>query len=464
MRFWTDLAVVDLLVLCAFLVIARMLAARVPGYRKLALPPAVLAGALALVFGPSGLDAVPLGAHTLEAIVYHGLALVFISMGLQAVGPSGGGLGSRSVAIGIPFLTCGQAVFGLLVVLGWSALIEQLHPGVGLMLPLGFSQGPGQALSMGSAWEEMGMVSGGQIGLTVAALGYLVCIVFGLAMFHLARRFGWADDPDHEPLTPDADADPAPERRTDTGFGLEPLMGQAAIVGTVYLAVFGALVGVSSALADKPQLSAMIWGFHFLFAIIFASLVRGSLRVLKWDGATDDELLARLAGVAVDLTAAAAIAAIQVEQVAEFIGPIVALVVPGALVTLLSCLWLAKRAFPDRPFSHALVMFGTLTGTLPTGMTLLRLEDPDLRGPAARSMIVGVALSIVPAAPLLLKLLPMPVFGWPESFPSAVWTTVGLLLAYMALLAVLWRLLGPLRSVGSPLALWPKQAHPLAKK
>ena len=464
MRFWTDLAVVDLLVLCAFLVLARMLAARVPGYRKLALPPAVLAGALALLFGPSGLDLVPLGAHSLEAIVYHGLALVFISMGLQAVGPRGGGLGARSVAIAIPFLTCAQAVFGLLVVLGWSTAVQRLHPGVGLMLPLGFSQGPGQALSMGSAWEEMGMVSGGQVGLTIAALGYLVCIAFGLAMFHAARRFGWADDPRPEPLTPGADAHAEPAQRTDTGAGLEPLMGQAAVVGTVYLAVFCSLVGISGALADKPQLSAMIWGFHFLFAIIYSTALRSSLRALKWDGATDDALLARLAGVAVDLTAAGAIAAIQVDQVAAFVGPIVALVVPGALATLLSCLWLAKRAFPDRPFSHALVMFGTMTGTLPTGMTLLRLEDPELRGTAARSMIVGVALSIVPAAPLLLKLLPMPVFGWPESYPSAVWTTVALLLAYMAVLAVVWRLIGPLRMVGSPFELWPRERHPLQRR
>lgn len=463
MRFWTDLAVVDLLVLCAFIVIARMIAARMPGYRKLALPPAVLAGALALLFGPSGLDIVPLGTHSLEAIVYHGLALVFISMGLQAVGPGGGGLGSRSVAIGIPFLTCAQAVFGLLVVLGWSATVGQLHPGVGLMLPLGFSQGPGQALSMGSAWEEMGMVSGGQVGLTIAALGYVVCIAFGLAMFHAARRFGWADDPEHGRLASDGDAAPAPGRRTDNGSGLEPLMGQSAVVGTVYLGVFATLVALSGTLDDKPQLAAMIWGFHFLFAIIYATVVRGSLRLLKWEGATDDALLARLAGVAVDLTAAGAIAAIQVEQVAAFIGPIMALVVPGALATLLSCLWLAKRAFPERPFSHALVMFGTMTGTLPTGMTLLRLEDPDLRGPAARSMVVGVALSIVPAAPLLLKLLPMPVFGWPESFPSAVWTTVALLIAYMGLLAVLWRLFGPLRMVGSPFTLWPQQHHPLRK-
>ena len=71
LRFWTDLDVVDLLVLCAFLSLARTVAARMPGFRRLAMPPAVLAGALALLCGPSGLELVPLGHHTLEAIVYH---------------------------------------------------------------------------------------------------------------------------------------------------------------------------------------------------------------------------------------------------------------------------------------------------------------------------------------------------------------------------------------------------------
>ena len=462
MDFWTGLDVVDLLVLCVFLVLAKAMASWIPGFRRLAMPPAVLAGALALLCGPSGLELVPLGNHTLEAIVYHGLALVFLCLGLQTMGTQERGKGARSVAFAIPFLTCGQAVFGLLVVLGWSALLEPLHPGVGLMLPLGFSQGPGQALSLGTAWEQMGMESGGQIGLTVAALGYLVCIVLGLGMFHGARRFGWADPP-----LPDAEASPgsdpaeAPAAREDD-VGMEPLMGQVALVGTLYLGVYTALVTIAGSLADKPQLAAMIWGFHFLFAIILATLVRSARTALRWDRPTDNVLLGRLGVVAVDLTAAAAIAAIQFEEVAAYAAPIAALVVPGALATLLSCLWFAKRAFPDRPFAHALVMFGAMTGTLPTGMTLLRLEDPALSGAAARSMIVGVALSIVPAAPLLVKLLPMPVFGWPESFPTAVWQTVGLLLAYMVLLGVLWRFIGPLRMVGSPLSLWPRQSHPLA--
>jgi glutamate:Na+ symporter, ESS family len=461
MAFWSGLDVVDLLMLCALLLTARIAAARIPGYGRLALPPAVLAGVVGLVLGRSGFDVVNIGSHTLEAVVYHGLAIVFIAMTLQAASPKGGGLEARSVAIAVPLITCAQAVMGLVLVLIWTSALAPLHPGVGLMLPLGFSQGPGQALSMGAAWETMGMEAGGQVGLTIATSGYGVCILLGLALFHGGRRLGWVDKPSE--IDTILEGDEPPETKPNSGYGLEPLMGQAALVGTVYLGVFGLLVAAADALADKPQLAAMVWGFHFLVAILLALAVRKGIKILRLPDATDDRLLSRIGGIAVDVASAAAIAAIQFDQVAAFAGPIIALVVPGALGTLVMSVWLAKRAFPNRPFSHAIVLFGTMTGTLPTGLTLLRLEDPELQGPAAKSMVAGVAMSIIPAAPLLLKILPMPVLGWPGSFPGAVWTTVGLLLAYIVVLAIAWRILGPIRSVGRALQIWPSEKHPLAK-
>lgn len=460
MRFWSGLEVFDLLLLCAMLIAARMLAARVPGYQKLALPPAVLAGFLGLAVGPSGFGLVELDAHTIEAVVYHGLAIVFLAMTLRPRGKTTSARGGTSMGFAIPWITSGQAVYGLGLVLAWNAVLGVLHPGVGLMLPLGFSQGPGQALSLGSAWEDMGMVDGAQIGLAVAATGYVVCILMGLVYFHGARMLGW-----HDPPVPEEEKSVSPEAAvaaSGTAFGLEPLMGQLAVVGTGYLVVYGILVGISGLLADNPQGAATVWGFHFLFAIIVATVMRLGIKGLKLEGATDDVLLGRIAGVAVDLGSAAAITAIKFEVVGMWLGPIMAVAIPGALGTLVACIWLARRAFPDRPFSHSLVLFGTLTGTLPTGLTLLRLVDPELRGPAARNMVMGTALSILPAAPMLVVLLPMPVFGWPDTFPGRVWLSLGLLVGYWVLLTGAWRLLGPIRFIGNPLALRPTGAHPLA--
>ena len=138
--------------------------------------------------------------------------------------------------------------------------------------------------------------------------------------------------------------------------------------------------------------------------------------------------------------------------------PVLVLAAVGVVATVGICLWLARRIFPIHPLSHSLVLFGAMTGSLPTGLALLRLTDPELRGPAARNVIAGASLSVLFAAPVLLVLLPMPVSGWPESFPARVWQTVGGMTAYIVVLGVFWWLVGPLRFLRPFRSLWPDRA------
>ena len=59
-------------------------------------------------------------------------------------------------------------------------------------MPLGFNQGPGQALSFGRAWESSGLVDGGDIGIIM-----LHWVLFGALRlgFHWystgVKRAGW---------------------------------------------------------------------------------------------------------------------------------------------------------------------------------------------------------------------------------------------------------------------------------
>ena len=112
-----------------------------------------------------GLFALDIG--TLELIVYQGLAVIFIAVGLQEPVKTKGGSGARSVAFALPMFAAIQAIVGLSI-----AAALALHPGFGSLLPLGFQQGPGQALSLGEAWESTGLVDGGQVGLIIAAAGF----------------------------------------------------------------------------------------------------------------------------------------------------------------------------------------------------------------------------------------------------------------------------------------------------
>ena len=65
------------------------------------------------------------------------------------------------------------------------------------------------------------------------------------------------------------------------------------------------------------------------------------------------------------------------------------------------------------------------TGTLPTGLALLRILDPDLKGPVAGSTVLGATFAFLLAIPLLIVVMPVPVSGWPETFPGNTLIAIG---------------------------------------
>jgi len=463
MSYWSGTGVIEILTLLVILLSVQALVRRSGALQRLAMPPVLLAGFVALGLSDGGLGLVQLDAHVLEVIVYHSLAVVFIGMGLAGGDPRHKAPGSLSVAFAIPLISMAQAVLGLLVVLGAALIGAQLHPGLGLMLPLGFAQGPGQALSMGKAWEPLGFTSGAQAGLTLAALGFVGCSLVGVALVHVARHRGWV-----EPLGAAAAPAPsaaAPSPQPGGGDGPEPLPGSSpdtepltsavAQTGAVYFCAWGLIALVTARLADKAALVAMLWGFHYLVGLLAANAARVGAQRLGLGAHLRPDLLRRVAGLGVDVGAIAAIAAVRVDRLEGLGLPIAVLAVLGLAMTVAVCVWLGKRAFPERPFEHTLALFGTMTGTLPTGLALLRLIDPELKGPAARNMVSGITGATAFGAPILLVIMPMPVVGWPETFPGRTWATVGLCLAYSAVLVGLWWRSGALRLRGPLGALWP---------
>ncbi len=474
MQYWQDGGVVTLLLVSLLILTARQLHRSIPFVKALAVPPVLVAGLVGLGLGGGGLDLLPLDTNLLELVVYHSLPIIYIAMGLRrarraksnpkSASAEHSGLlarirasvssvppAVRSIGLAIPIIAMLQGIVGLLLVLVWNGAVGELHPGVGIMVPLGFSQGPGQALSLGKAWEGLGMHEGAQIGLAMATLGYVFCALFGVAYFHIARRSGWGDG---GWLPTQGATDDTAAEGADSGGEMELFTVQLAIVGTVYLVVWGILTAVAGAIGD-PQKAGMIYGFHFIIALLVAMVVRQVANRTPWADFADDRLMGRVAGLAVDIGAVCAIAAVRPDRIGSAVVPVLVLAAVGVAVTVWVCMWLARRIFPDQPLSHSLVLFGAMTGTLPTGLALLRLTDPDLSGPAARHMVAGASLSVLFAAPVLLVLLPMPVAGWPETFPLRTWQTVAGLSAYAVVLLGVWWVIGPLRFLRPLFSPWP---------
>ena len=454
MSFWSSGAAGAILYVLACLGGATLLRTRIAALHRLGIPDCILAGVIGLILGPSVSGLVNIDTSVLESVVYHGLALIFITVGLQRPAKGGSSAGGKSMAFAIPFLAVMQGFIGLSLVLIISAITaEALHPGFGLLLPLGFNQGPGQALSMGQAWEASGLTDGSQIGLIIAAIGFLWAIVAGIPLIAWGKRRGLltptqTTDSD----TPMQTALPQPE-----GSAVAPLTLHLVCIGCVYLATYGVVSNLASALSGKPQLSAMVWGFHFLIGVGLALALRNL--VTRFGSGTGlplhDGLLGRTSSVMVDVVTCSALAAVQIGVLKTHFIPILVITTIGGGLTLLVTIWLARRAFPESPFEHGVVLFGLATGTLPMGLALLRQIDPKLEGPAPASAVLGAVGALVLSAPLLLVVLPIPVGAWPDGFPGVVWLTVGILFIYLSLLLLGWWRLGSLKFTGPMKQLWP---------
>ncbi len=455
MQHWNPGFVVNLLALAVLLALAAGLRNRIGPLRRLGVPDSIVAGIGGLVLGPSVLNVIPFSAPELESLVYHGFALVFIAVGLQRA-PSGARPGgARSVAVAIPTAAVIQVCLGLMIVGGWAAAADGLHPGFALLPMLGFSQGPGQALSLGGAWETLGLADGGQLGLSFAALGFASCCAVGIPVIALARRWGWVSPSAHggPPRTP-----PGSERPSTAV--MEPLTASVVAIGVVYAGAFALISGLVRILPPGSSLIPTAWGFHFIVGALLAMAVRRGAIRLRTDGVFDDRLLGRLAVLAVDVTTAAALAAVQLAVVGRWWLPVLVITIVVTVVTLIVCLWLGRRAFPQAPFEHAIAMFGMLTGTLPTGLALLRTLDPQLRGPVARNMALGVTGSVLLTAPLMVALLPFAVSLWAHGPAIALGVPLALALVYLVGLGFAWRFMTPLALLRPLRRLWPSTPDP----
>ena len=452
--YWSDGLVATFLSLAMLLAIATPLAERIPA--SFPMPRAMVAGLIGFALGPSAADLLPVVREQMELVVYHGLALVFITVSLQRpVQSAARGTDVRSISLSIAALAVLQGLLGMILIVAMMLLGSGMHSGFGLLALLGFSQGPGQALSLGGAWEaHEGFTDGAQLGLIVASLGFVACTLFGSGWLGLERhRRGTASDPTPHPHTPELERGPLASAESDSGTHL---IHHILVIAGVYLAAYLWLRIGDSLVADKPKLQnlrATMWGFHFLIGLGFAILYRYLQPKIPVLPRLDDRTLSGFSAVVVEFTTCAAVAAVSGAVFMRYAGPILTLGFLTAGGTLLGCIALRRWLFIKTPFEHGILLFGASTGTLLTGLALLRVVDPELRSDAASNQVMGVVGSIPLLAPVMLGVLPFLVGLHEDGSMRAPLVGVGIFGTYLAVLVGLMALnrrRAPAEEVASP--------------
>lgn len=461
------LTFVHLGILSAALVLATWIRTRVPWFQKYLIPNSLTAGFLLLVFynlaaRPLGLDAAPLGD-----LIYHLLSISFIAMSLRNLPPKKTGKRVFATGLAITASFTLQGLLGMGLVFLLRGLGSQgLNPAIGLFVPLGYEMGPGQAYSIGVGWEALGFEGAGSLGLTFAALGYLWACFGGVFLINLGIRRGWME-PRHlgkdarvglqSGVYPVGTRLPEGSRLTTDTEAVDTMAVNFGVVLVCYLATFLLLKGLTAALSlagkEGRELAVNLWGISFIFAAILAAGAKGLARRAGVDHVLDPGALTRIAGVSVDLLVAAALGAISVVVIARYWLPILVMGVLAGLLTIGYCLWLTSRLFEDHRFQRAMIYYGAATGTLPTGLALLRVVDPDFETPAAVDYMYGSGVAFFLVIPYILA-INLPIYGFIRGEPRYYWLTVGLMLGYLLVIVVLVRLLAGKRAFASPLKLW----------
>jgi ESS family glutamate:Na+ symporter len=223
---------------------------------------------------------------------------------------------------------------------------------------------------------------------------------------------------------------------------IDSLSFQLAMIGLVYLATFW----VTKLLADllPVDLANTLWSFHFIVAVLLSFLTRWFLDKIHKSYMIDEGLMNRVSGVAIDYLVVAAIAAISIPILSQYWLSILLISVLGGLGTMGLVYWASYRAYDDYPFERFVSVFVEMTGTINSSLTLIRVMDPHFKTSIAEDNIIGSAITIGPALPMLI-IMNFPTMFFADNLNKGWWITLGILSAYTLVLFLVWWLTGGIK-------------------
>ncbi len=429
------------------LLVAILLRRFVPVFQEYLVPASLIAGFVGLAAGPEVLGVIVFPIERMGAYVYHLLALTFICVGLH-----GGGARHTYGAVNLGFMQVMsmllQGILGISIAVTVMLLLDGgVQPASGMLLPLGFAMGPGIAYSIGRSWEAYGFEQAASVGLTLAAIGFLAAYFVGVALVNRGIRRGIAGREasggvSRAERTGIRDEDSRPEAGRLTFFpgAIEPLAFHLAVVGAIYLATYWLTGLIASGLvyAGLEAEVPVAWSFHFILANLIALASRRLLRLAGADGVFDDGMLHRLTGLMADFLIAVSIMAISLSMAWRYALPIALMSVLAVVMTYFTLRYASERVFTTYRFERFAGMFGEMTGTVTSGLALIRILDPEYRSPVAQDLVLSSGMALGLGFPLLMIInLPFTVF---EGRLEGIFVVAGLMLGYLAVILVAWRL------------------------
>ena len=420
MNFWDYSSwsfIIQIGIILVAIMTANIIRRKVKFIRSSLIPTSVLAGIIIFILKFIPFVSEFIDTNFMETLTYHALGLGFVALSLKSGVKSKDS--NKLVVMDTGLITVNtylvQAIVGLILSI---AMVYTIFPdffyAAGLILPMGFGQGTGQALNFGKIYEGLGFTNGSSFGLSVAAIGFFVaCIVGVFYMNYLKKKGRLKIQEERKEIANDLNSDIYAPDEAPLSESVDKLTIQFGFVLGAYIITYLIILGLSTLATTylgnfgEKTIKPLLWGFNFLFGSIVAIVSKIIIKDLKnkkimTHTYINSFMMTRLSGLFFDVMIVAGIAAIDWENLKGLLWPLLIICSVGGLGTFLYIKFVAKKIFKDYEHEMFFSMFGMLTGTASTGMILLREIDPNYDTPAANNLVLQQVPAIAFGAPLLL--------------------------------------------------------------
>lgn len=439
------------------LCLGMFLRGKCKAFQRMLMPVSVIGGVLGLLFVNLILTRVDISGVTVKD--FSNIVDVFFVMSFISIGLTGGkkkkkktanneekkkSSGSVSGAMGMALIWCMlyaiTPVAGILIVSLIGRAFD-MNPMYGILIPFAFCQGPGQSSTYGKLFENTyGFENAEMVALTFAVCGFLAAFLVGVPLARYGLKKGLARNKskineavERGYLVPEEQRE-ALGKTTFHSANIETVAAHFAIMGVTYLL---ALV-LAKIISYIPALGSTFSAMLFMWGMFAAYIVKAIMRKLKIDYLINNVFQSRITGFLSDYLVVCSFMAIQISVIGKWIIPIIVVSVVGMILTFLVCLYFGSRLGSDHDFERVLGVYGTCTGTTPSGVSLVRMVDPKLQTPTGAELgVMNAAMIFSTPTMLIITFAGLQMI----SLPVACAGMLATILIYMILLKVfrVWR-------------------------
>lgn len=371
------------------LCVGMLLRAKVPFLRKMLVPASVIGGMLGFVFmnvmGWLGID-IGTDANMYTAIVNDLFTVSFISISLTSAPKEAGG--TKDVlkgAVGLGLVWCllyaltPLVATGIVAVLGESFGMDVMY---GMLIQFAFCQGPGQSAAYGAIFEQYGWENASTVAITFAAIGFVVAFCVGIPVAKMgikkgiAKHCGKLDETILKGYLTKEEQKQYMVKDTTCNSNIETLAFHFALIGVCYVLA----VGIAKVMSYIPGfLGTSMSSMMFMNGMYAAYIVKWLMKKLKLDFLQENTLQSKITGWSSDYLVICAFMAVSLGIIKDWLPVILLICVVITIITAVVSFYFGQRFGGSNDFERALGLYGTCTGTVPSGISLVRIVDPDFK-------------------------------------------------------------------------------------